>query len=338
MRVSYKLRTIALPMLAILTFLVVTGGFARAQDKQKLAVQVYSGLFMNLIPWVAQSRGYYEKHGLDVDLVSMNNGPQGLAALEGGSIQLALNNTDVMILADEKGLDLQMVSGNWGQQFSIFARQGLKLPHASQGYPAVMKDFVGKKVGVAARGSGTEIAMRATLAEAGLAPDSVAYVAVGGTTGQVPALRSARVDFVVVPMEGAAVLKAMDLGTSVVDFQKGEGPQSFQRLTDCYDGFFGKRSWIVGHEDTLKRFIAANKEAEAWARNPANLTALSKLMLQKAPKAGVPDPMALAENYLKTAPYQTRYDEKCVSGWNDMLLKNKLIQKPIDPAKLVWKP
>ena len=96
----------------------------------------------------------------------LGNGPQGLAALEGGSIQLAQNNTDFMLLANAKGLKLQMVVGEWGQQFAFVARKGLTLPHLSEGYPAVMKDLVGDKVGVSARGAGTEYAMRAALSQA----------------------------------------------------------------------------------------------------------------------------------------------------------------------------
>lgn len=309
-----------------------------ASHEHALAIQVYPGLFINLLPWVAQAKGFYRAHDVKVTLVPLGNGPQGLAALEGGSIQLAQNNTDFMLLANAKGLKLQMVVGEWGQQFAFVARKGLTLPHLSEGYPAVMKDLVGDKVGVSARGAGTEYAMRAALSQAGVDPNSVRYVAVGGTTGQVPALRSGVVDVVVAPLEDGAVLQGMGVGTIIVDFQKGQGPQSFQRLSDCYEGFFGNQRWIERNGETLRRFVAAEKEAEAWARDPANLNELVSIGLANRPIPGVPDPRALAKGYLSSAQFQTKYDAACVANWNDLLVQVKLLQKPVPIADIVWAP
>lgn len=314
---------------------------AQAQSsaaEHKLAIQIYPGIFLNLLPWVAQAKGFYEKNGVTVTMVPLDNGPLGLAALQGGSIQLAQNNTDVMLLANAKGLDLQMVVGNWGQQFSFVARDGFPLPHLSDGYPKVMQDLVGHKVGVAARGSGTEYAMRATLSEAGDSPDSVSYVAVGGTTGQIPALRSGQVDVVVEPIEAGAMLQAMGVGKVMLDFQKGQGPKSFQNLSDCYAGFFGKRTWISQNGETVRRFVAAEQDANNWAHDPANLDELVHIALANAPKPGVADPVAMATAYLKTAPFQTKYVASCVANWNSLLVSTKLADKPLPIDNIIWTP
>ena len=143
---------------------------SRAADVPSVAIQVYPGFLGSFLPVVAQEQGFYKANGIDVKLVGLGDGPRGLAALEGSSIQLPQNNTDFMFLARNRGLDLVMVLGTWGVQFTIMARNDLPLPDINSGYPAVMKDLVGKKIGVSARGSGTEYAMRTLLSAAGLDP------------------------------------------------------------------------------------------------------------------------------------------------------------------------
>lgn len=307
-----------------------------ADELRPLAIQIYPGFLGSFLAAVAQEQGFYKANGLDVKLVPLGDGPRGLAALEGGSIQLAQNNTDFMLLARKRGLDLMVVAGTWGEQFTVMARNDVQLPDAASGYPAVMKDLVGKKIGVSARGAGTEYGMRTLLTAAGLDPDSVTYIAVGGTAGQVPALRTGNVDAVVAAGVGAAVVKAMGIGKAVVDLQAGQGPKDLLSLANCYEGYFGKRAWVDANADTLRRFVKAQQQAEAWARDPANADKLVDKALAVAPIGGVDDPRAVMKAYLQTAQYHTVYNRECAQGWSTLMMHNKLLDAPVDPAAFVW--
>ena len=303
---------------------------------KQLAIQVYPGFLGSLLAHIAQDEGFYKANGLDVKLVPLADGPRGLAALEGDSIQLAQNNTDFVLLARSRGLDLMMVMGTWGEQFTVLARTDVALPNAAAGYPASAKDLVGKKVGVSARGSGTEYGMRVILNGAGLDPEGVTYISVGGVSGQIPALRTGNVDAVVAAGLGADVIQALGIGKVVVDLQANNGPADLLAVAKCYEGYFGKRPWVEANTDTVQRFVKAQQAAEAWARNPANEDKLVERALAVAPIAGVQDSKAVMKGYLKKAQFQTVYNRQCAANWSGLMMKNKLLTAPVDVNTFVW--
>lgn len=105
--------------------------------------------------YVAQDAGFYRKHCLDATLVSVNSGPAGLAQLQSGSLQFSGSSVDNTLVARNKGPAIKIVAGkSAGDVYSIVALKGLPLPDARAGYPAVMNDLVGKKIGVFGVGYG----------------------------------------------------------------------------------------------------------------------------------------------------------------------------------------
>src|SRR5262245_65071794 len=61
--------------------------------------------------WIASKMGFFDKQGLDVDLVVIRASDVGIQALAGGSLEIAGSASDAPIAAIEKGLDLVMVGG-----------------------------------------------------------------------------------------------------------------------------------------------------------------------------------------------------------------------------------
>jgi ABC-type nitrate/sulfonate/bicarbonate transport system substrate-binding protein len=55
--------------------------------------------------------GFFERQGLDVDLVVIRASDVGIQALAGGSLEIAGSASDAPIAAVEKGLDLVIVGG-----------------------------------------------------------------------------------------------------------------------------------------------------------------------------------------------------------------------------------
>src|SRR5687768_18005709 len=60
--------------------------------------------------WIASKMGFFERQGLDVDLVVIRASDVGIQALAGGSLEIAGSSADAPIAAVEKGLDLDRKS------------------------------------------------------------------------------------------------------------------------------------------------------------------------------------------------------------------------------------
>src|SRR6185503_4611661 len=83
---------------------------ASAQERVKFPVGVSSKVLGYGTLWAAWRRGYFEREGLDVDVVLMRGTAPAVQALIGNSISAALLANDGPITAVEQGADLVMVA------------------------------------------------------------------------------------------------------------------------------------------------------------------------------------------------------------------------------------
>jgi len=139
---------------------------AQALEKSKLTIAVGGkNLFYYLPLTIAEQLGYFKDEGLDVTVVDFAGGSKALQAVVGGS-------ADVVSGAFEHTLNMQMK----GQPMRALVLQGLA-PQIVLGInPKTMPNFKsvaelkGKKIGVTAPGSSTNIMANFVLAQAGLKP------------------------------------------------------------------------------------------------------------------------------------------------------------------------
>lgn len=167
-------------------------GFALAQaiEKPKLTIAVGGkNLFYYLPLTVAEQLGYFKDEGLDATIVDFAGGSKALQAVVGGS-------ADVVSGAFEHTINMQFK----GQDMRAFVLQGAA-PQIVLGInPKTMPNFKsiadlkGKKIGVTAPGSSTNVMVNFVLAKAGLKPSDVSIVGVGASNGAVAAMRSGQID------------------------------------------------------------------------------------------------------------------------------------------------
>jgi NitT/TauT family transport system substrate-binding protein len=138
---------------------------------------------------VAESLGYFKHEGLDVTIADFAGGSRALQAVVGGS-------ADVVSGAFEHTLNMQAK----GQALRAFVLQGRAPqivfginPKTMPGYKSVA-DLKGKKIGVTAPGSSTNVMANFVLAKAGLKPADVSIIGVGAGSGAVAAMRSGQID------------------------------------------------------------------------------------------------------------------------------------------------
>ena len=163
---------------------------AQAPEKPKTTIAVGGKNLLYYLPLtIAEQLGYFKAEGLDVTIVDFAGGARALQAVVGGS-------ADVVSGAFEHTVNMQ----HKGQRLRAFALQG-KAPQIVLGVsPKTMAgyktpaDLKGKKIGVTAPGSSTNVMVNFFLAKAGLKPSDVSIIGVGAAQGAVAAMRSGQID------------------------------------------------------------------------------------------------------------------------------------------------
>lgn len=163
---------------------------AQALEKPKLTIAVGGKNLLYYLPLtIAESLGFFKAEGLDVTVADFAGGSQALRAVVGGS-------ADVVSGAFEHTLNMQAK----GQPMRAFVLQG-RAPQIVLGVnpktlPAYkgLADLKGKKIGVTAPGSSTNVMANFVLAKAGIKPNEVSIVGVGAGNGAVAAMRAGQID------------------------------------------------------------------------------------------------------------------------------------------------
>jgi NitT/TauT family transport system substrate-binding protein len=163
---------------------------AQAIEKPKLTIAVGGKNLLYYLPLtIAESLGYFKAEGLEPTIVDFAGGSQALRAVIGGS-------ADVVSGAFEHTLNMQAK----GQKLRAFVLQG-RAPQIVLGVnPKTMANFKsvadlrGKKIGVTAPGSSTNVMVNFVLAKAGLKQSDVSIIGVGAGNGAVAAMRSGQID------------------------------------------------------------------------------------------------------------------------------------------------
>jgi NitT/TauT family transport system substrate-binding protein len=163
---------------------------AQALEKSKLTVAVGGKNLLYYLPLtIAEQLGYFKAEGLDVTIVDFAGGSRALQAVVGGS-------ADVVSGAFEHTVNMQFK----GQRMRAFVLQGaapqivLGINPKTMANFKTMADLKGKKVGVTAPGSSTNVLLNFVLAKAGLKPSDVSVIGVGAGNGAVAAMRSGQID------------------------------------------------------------------------------------------------------------------------------------------------
>ena len=318
---------IAAPLLSI--------GLARAENNT-LRIQDYPGIG-NFLVRVANANGYCEKHGIKCDLRLIPQAPLGLQTLLAGDIDVAFGPPEVLVQAVNKGADLRVVgSGARAPTFFLMAASGLETPNASKGYPAVMHDFKGKKIGVTARGSAAEFQLKTLLQGAGMKPDDVTIVAVGAPNTAFPAIKNKQIDGLMLfsPMDGFCVVtKACRI---VVDPRKGEGPPELVAVYGAANVQTGTADFAAANPKTIEAYGAAMLDAEAFVGKPENYPANLKIAHDTF-KINAPGGDEILDVALKNAARSLKFtvDPKAFQNAANYMKTTGQIDKTIDTSKLL---
>ncbi len=178
---------------ALLAAAAIAAPALRAQGKlEKTRISLAVGgkaAFYYLPLTISEQLGYFKAEGLDLEISDFAGGARALQALVGGS-------ADVVSGAYEHTINMQ----GKNQFIEAFVLQG-RAPQIAVGVSTkavpnyqTLADLRGKKIGVSAPGSSTNMVANLVLSRAGIKPSEVSYVGVGTAAGALAALRSGQID------------------------------------------------------------------------------------------------------------------------------------------------
>ena len=159
-------------------------------EKSKLALAVGGKAAFYYLPLtISDQLGFFKAEGLDIEISDFAGGARALQAVVGGS-------ADVCSGAYEHTINLQSKN----QMFQAFVLQG-RAPQIAFGVSVknmpnykTIADLRGKKIGVSAPGSSTNMMANLVLSRGGVTSSDVSFVGVGTAAGALVALRSGQID------------------------------------------------------------------------------------------------------------------------------------------------
>jgi len=173
------------------TSIAVPQGYAQTKlEKTRISLAVGGKAAFYYLPLtITEQLGFFKAEGLDVEISDFAGGARALQAVVGGS-------ADVCSGAFEHTINLQAKN----QFFQAFVLQG-RAPQIAVGVSTknmsgyrTIADLKGKKIGVSAPGSSTNMVANLVLSRGGLKASDVSFIGVGVAAGALTAMRSGQID------------------------------------------------------------------------------------------------------------------------------------------------
>ena len=244
-----KLLALLLALVMLLSLAACGGGGSKADDGNITLRVGYMANYASL--WAVMTGikgGYFEEEGITIELTEFGDGPSEIAAMEGGSIDLAYIG---------KGAHRLCITGS----AIIFAPSSVhtsdKLVCSADSGIQTVEDLKGKTVGYTA-GSSSETTMDAALAVAGLTRDDIEPYNLDANN-IVPAMASGSIDVAVTWNPYSSMCLEQSEGSYEIEFSDGSTNMS---------SWICLPSYAEENHDTLVRFSRALYKAMDYGSNP----------------------------------------------------------------------
>jgi NitT/TauT family transport system substrate-binding protein len=291
-------------------------GIAAAQTKLTLGF-VPANPFMPA--FVAKDQGFFAKRGLDVTLQMIQNGSVAPPALMSNELQVATLTPPLFLLANEGGIEMQIVAGAVVQERSnpttaVVAREGAGIKVAA--------DFRGKKIGVPGLNGVQHIAFMKWLQIKGLDPKQASYVEVNFP--QMGDLLKARQIDAALPIQPFLDrIAAEKSGYSVAQFTAEIAPKYLEAFYAMSKSYVQKNPKEVrAFRDAIAEGLAWLKKNEAAARN----TQVSYLKL--------PEKLAAT---IQLPAYEVNVTQEEVQFWVDLCRNFGITKGTVGAAQVLFR-
>jgi NitT/TauT family transport system substrate-binding protein len=293
--------------------LLVAAAPASAATKINLMFTGFSGFAG---AFIAKDQGFFENRGLDVDLTLALGGSISITALVAGATQIGGTTPTVLLQAVENSIDLVVIGGtsvlSSKDRGGVVARTGSDIKEA--------KDLVGKKVGVPGFGALIDVMLRKWLIDQGIDVRNVNFVEVSFPQ-MADTLKGRQVDAVATADPFFTRIISADIDYFVANYGDSLPDGT---ITGIYAAM---RPWVAANPDAVKAFRESLEEALAFAKeNPEKVRESIGRHLKLPPQVVATQSVPSLVAKVIGADMQL---------WVDIAVKQKLINGPIDPNKVV---
>lgn len=218
-----------------------------AQERVKFPIGVSSKVLGYGHLWAAWRLKYFEREGLDAEVVLMRGTAPAVQAMIAGSISAALVANDGPIAAVEQGIDIVMVAASSKLTHMLIGGKNYK----------TWEDLRGSTLGSSTLTSGTAFVLRRALKIKGLEyPRDYKLLNVGGTTSAFAAMSAGQISAAMLAVPNA--FQAQEAGFNVIG-----------RVADILPGYLlsaysVRRSWAEKNRPLVVRFLKAVVRAKKW--------------------------------------------------------------------------
>jgi NitT/TauT family transport system substrate-binding protein len=204
---------------------------ASAQGTEKLKVAIGAAGLYFLIHFIAEGGGFFKEEGLELDTIDVTTGPRQVAAVMGGSVDIAPLGLQLVIQAQSRGGDMVAISAGYdilpmSLVISVAAAEkaGIK---AGMTTDEKIKRIKGLRIGITGPGSGTDDMIRTLASLRGVDPDKdIKILPIGNGDSQLAALQKGLTDGFVMTSPFPETAEARKLGVIVAEPLLGEVPEA----------------------------------------------------------------------------------------------------------------
>ncbi len=185
------------------------GAAPAAAEPVKIALPVAS--LESLPIYIAQDKGLFTKHGVEVDILTSRGGGEAMKAYIAGEVQIIGTGFPEVGLMRARGVDVKLFFAQMSRSpFALIVRKDIAAGSVA--------DLKGKTIAVTSPGSLTANLTRYFVKEAGMNPErDVSLVSVGGGGEILGALKSSRADAAMLFEPFVTVAVRTGIATMLVD-------------------------------------------------------------------------------------------------------------------------
>jgi ABC-type nitrate/sulfonate/bicarbonate transport system substrate-binding protein len=230
-------------VIALVVSMAAPGSFLFAQEKKLESLRVGGGSASatQMSLWLAKEGNYYEKYGLNVDVISIPGSSLALQAMLSGELPIIQAGGAGPIQANLSGTDTVVIATiakkfNWW----IFSQ-----PNNNR-----IEDLKGKVFGTTRFGTQSDLASRIALRRHGLDPErDITMVQTGGPAETVTAMMTGKVHAAAITPPATLQAKKVKL-KELFDLSKLD-------IEYHVNGVVTTRRYLKSNEDTVRRFLMA---------------------------------------------------------------------------------
>ena len=231
-------------------------------------VRIAHGAFSEKVValWLGHEQGLFRKHGVNVEVINIRSGPQTMAALVSGDIQVAYTIPGSVVSAATSGLDVAFFAGIVNKADGDFIA-GTSIRGA--------EDLKGKRIGVQSIGGGVWSMAMLAIEYLGLEPnrDKMTIMVIGDSPVLAQSLESGGIEATYLNYTHSRALKEkglpvlLDLGKAPIPYQglaaatrRGYLKQNLQIVDSLMRGFVDTVAFIhkPGNKEIVIKSLVKN--------------------------------------------------------------------------------